>query len=61
MLSLYVKIYACTVFGWRVWGGESEGKRKGHKAVGFEQGTCVDGRFTTMKKGLPSQVIGFLF
>jgi hypothetical protein len=42
-------------------GGESEGKRKGHKAVGFEQGTCVDGTFTTMKKGLPSQVSGFLF
>ncbi len=36
-------------------------KHKGPKAVGFEQGTCVDGKFAAMKEGLPSQVSGFLF
>ncbi len=39
-------------------GGER--KRKGRKAVDFEQGTWVAGKFATMKEGLPPQVSGFL-
>jgi hypothetical protein len=40
-------------------GGGVEGKRKGRKAVGFKQGTCVDGKVAAMRKGLPYQVSGF--
>jgi hypothetical protein len=42
----------------RVVSEEGEGKRKGHKADDFEQGTWVDGTFANMKEGLPSQVSG---
>ncbi len=35
-------------------------KCKGRKAVDFEQGNGVDGTFATMKKGLLSQVNGYL-
>ncbi len=36
-----------------------EGKRKGRKAVDFEQATWVDGKFAIMEEGLHSQESGF--
>ncbi len=42
-------------------GAGGEGKCNGRNAVGFEEGAWVDGKFATMKKGLPSQVSGFPF
>ncbi len=39
----------------RVGGTEGEGNARGLGGVGHEQGTLVDGKFTTMKKGLPSK------
>jgi hypothetical protein len=45
----------------RVASAGGKGKRKGRKAVGFEQEPWVDGKFVTMKEGLSSEVSGFLF
>ncbi len=58
MSSLYVKIINALYAGSKRGGGGGEGK---HKAVGFQQGSWVNGTFAIMKEGLPSQVSGILF
>jgi hypothetical protein len=55
MLSLYEEINALCE-GSSV---GSEGNTRGVRAVEFKQGTCVDGEFAVMKKGLLFQVSYF--
>jgi hypothetical protein len=45
----------------QVAGAGGEGKCKGRNTVGFEQGTCVDGKFAAMKKkaAFPSKWVSF--